>query len=375
MEEENIEMDWDAVSYYCNHWQQGSSQMKSELLRVVKLAVENSIKDVEAAMGNYVHLLDVASYDEPSFQHALKGVLQEHVSLMANMALSNPYMDLTHGYSLDCLAERFVQANMSSTEPDVALMWLKGVDASNERLRVLISSLFHSEVKRQLQLLKNGGYAAICKEDTSGPINNADYGTGSVTSIIVQDNTQEIQTHADPKAEQGEPDARFKLVERRKPARKALMQKLHGFPLSVPPLVNTHRRIHQFLVDKGLINDNAVSIADIAALFSEDGPAQPIVLQKKPGKLIHIIRWLVEEEILAQFRIDPKHLNFSKKELKQFGYWLMPRFIGTFRDSNGREFTTKALSNEANRLPHDRLKETKWYKELDAALRSAVFDE
>ncbi|MBJ6119630.1 hypothetical protein JAO76_15575 [Pontibacter sp. BT310] len=342
MEETYNDVDWEALSYYRNHWQEGSQQIKNALLRVVTLAYDEAGRSAAAAMELIEEQLQMVSYDESSFQQALGKVLQEHVGIIANKQLLNPFMNLNGDYRPAYMAERFALANLTGTKPENALEWLTSLDESNERVRLLITAIYLMEVKRELQACSKSGYSSL---------------------TIKNDNNEDDNEKSDA-------DSQVEGIGK-KSNRQVLMIKPHGFPWFITPELESIKLIYQILLDEDIIEPIAVKVADITALFSKDGPQEPIQITGDIGKLVIIMRWLASN-ILSDAHKRPSIEDFSQGELRRFSHWLTPRMIGTFKDVNGATFTAKQISNAANRIPFEELEQSEWYKDLVERLIVAI---
>lgn len=380
MEEKRKEhqMDWDAVATYYDHWQEGNEAIQQELLRVAQLSLAGGRANAALAWENINAPLRTAKVSPRMSLGKIDEALQAHIALMEAKSSRNPFIHLDEQLQPASLAHRFALAYLTGTAPAAVLDWLKQVDRLDERVQYLVDGVCQTLVRLYLIKEREEALAAVLQEEQALI---AAWATGNALPVDQTiDRKDELATTDTTSQEQGaEEDTSSGGVkvdattteDIKAGSKKDLMQRTHGFPWNKGPSTGTTRKIHAFLVDHKIINKVETPASVIASLFSEHGPAIPIRLLRSPGKLIHLLRWLsIHDELNTEQELELE--DYSEDELRRFGRWLYPRFIGTFRNLKGKKFTSKQLNNATNRLRQEQLQTEKWYMQMDAMLKRAI---
>jgi hypothetical protein len=371
---EDHQMDWANISSYYDHWQDGDESIKQELLRVAQLSLAGGIANAKLVLGDMATKFKAAMVSPQIYLNKIDEVLQTHIEIMEAKSNRNPFMLLNEKPQMINLAQRFATAYLTGTSPHNALSWLQELDRLDERVQFLVDGVCQAIVRLKLIELRENALALVHKEKIA--LQTELPKPSFLPLERSQDSSAETDASVDVNLTQGiEDDTKSKdqikdLANKeyiKEGTREDLKQKLHGFPWDKGPASSAVAKIHGFLKDQKIIHDLETPTSVISSLFSETGPAAPIRLLKGPGKLIHMLRWLSMQNVI-NFEDEFGLVDYSEAELRNYGLWLYPRFIGTFRNVSGQKFTSRQLKNAASRLKYEQLLREKWYIDMVAML-------
>ncbi|MBB6612565.1 hypothetical protein H7F15_16090 [Pontibacter sp. Tf4] len=368
------QMDWEALATYYDHWQDGGEAIQQELLRVAQLSLAGGRANAALALEDMNSRLQRAKGSPGIYLNTLDDVLQAHIALMEAKSNRNPFMDLDAQLAPETLAHRFALAYLSGTTPEKALHWLRQVDRLEERVQYLVDGVCQLLVRLSLIKERKVALAAVLEEEkaltATWPIDNAssvDQPSDRKEELAASNSTSQV-----PEAEEGITGSAVKediatTEDIKAGSKKVLMHRTHGFPWDKGPASTATAKIHAFLVEGKIIDAKETPAVVVGSLFSKTGPAAPIRLLKGPARLIHMFRWLsINDILLVEDELGLE--DYSEAELRRFGRWLYPRFIGTFRSSDGKRFTKKQLNNAVNRMKYEQLVHEKWYSDMVAVM-------
>ncbi|MFD2514176.1 hypothetical protein ACFSRY_09885 [Pontibacter locisalis] len=375
---EEYQMDWDAVSSCHDHWQNGDETIKQELLRVARLSLAGGIANAKLVMEGMATKFKAALVSPRIYLSTVDEVLHAHIGMMDAKSVRNPFMQLNEKPQVDNLAQRFAAAYLTGTAPENALPWLQELDRLDERVQYLVDGVCQAIVRLKLVELREKAVRLVHKEGRglysdlpdrpALPVEKPEESTGETGTPVITNQPHILDEQASGRDNTWKTTLNEPFKEGSK---EELMQRTHGFPWNKGPAPAAAAKIHGFFVEQKVIHAIETPSSVIASLFSASGPSSPVQLLRGPGKVIQMLRWLSINDVLnAEDGLGLE--DYSEDELRRFGRWLYPRFIGTFRNVDGERFTQKQLKNAANRLKYEQLIKEKWYIKMEAELKRSI---
>ncbi|MBA9077115.1 hypothetical protein [Rufibacter quisquiliarum] len=355
---------WLKVDELQEHWKSDDPKLIRELRRVASIAIDEGNYWARYSLRAIQAELRTGSYSDASFLKALESKLEHHVSLMLEASKQNHFVHSLTEVSVGKVSEVFARAHLSGETTAEACETLQGLEKDNRYVCMLSEAVRLFTVKQVLVKW----YGEI--SDGQQTLEGQNGGNNQIQGLpVIGKGSAAGQIPEPPKVEGKQGTTGYKR-KRGRQSRKDLMGRLHGFPWAFTPEPITMQQLYDYFIREGLL-DRSFPKEEFDLLFSVSGPSAPIAWIGNPGKLVHIFRWL-GKNVLNEDEKGPPLEDYSKEEVGRFGYWLLPRLIGTFRDGEGNSFQSIALSQAANKLNISSSVGRPWISEMERYFSEAL---
>jgi hypothetical protein len=348
-----------------NYCHEDYPEIQQELQRVVTMAYEGGIANAKWVIDYYkTEILDAGPSTPDTFEILLEKLLAEN--MLFRTSIKHPFGLLPDNTNLNSLTQKFALVYLSSSTPDEVLKWLQGLDRLEERVQFLADGVCQLKVKLELLNILNQGFHNWLLK------NSDNYTNKDSTATPIHLNLEALEES------KGDSNSKFlnedQLLSTEPQGsgntREELVKRLHGFPWSVEPSGTALYYLYSYFLKEKFL-DESFPLSEFTALFTDNGPTEPIRFLGTPGKLVVFFR-LVALKIIKESPSQPELLSLSKKDVFRFSFWLNPRLIGTFRDKDGNYFNSDQLTKSAGRWPENKLRKLDWFITMEKELAWAV---